>query len=312
MSRVFTQQEILETLDRIGIAYSISGDPAKNAYAFKSLRAPEPGGIFYLEGDAHPAGRVDHSLFLAQQPIDAPTVGTIIVDHPKVVFYRLMREYFDTRDQDRGVHPTAIVSRDAVIHPDAWVGPYCVIGDADIGARSRLHSHVTVFDDVTIEQDVVIEPNSAIGATGVAWAWDPTTRTRVVQPQIGGVRIGASCFIGSDVSVVRGSVNEVTTIGAGTVVAHGTKFGHGCRVGQNSHFANNISLGGNVDLGARCFLGSGSVVRPSVTLADDTIVGAGAVVTKDYDEVGLLLVGVPARPQRRRHSHLSGVPRQLE
>jgi maltose O-acetyltransferase len=42
------------------------------------------------------------------------------------------------------------------------------------------------------------------------------------------------------------------------------------------------------------WLGGGVVVCPGVTIGDDTVVGAGAVVTRDLPS-GVVAVGVPAR-----------------
>jgi len=52
-----------------------------------------------------------------------------------------------------------------------------------------------------------------------------------------------------------------------------------------------------VSVGTRVEFGTGSVVLPGLTVADDARVGAGAVVTKDV-EAGVVVVGVPARPLR--------------
>jgi maltose O-acetyltransferase len=52
-----------------------------------------------------------------------------------------------------------------------------------------------------------------------------------------------------------------------------------------------IALGDNV------WLGGGVVVCPGVTIGDDTVVGAGAVVTRDLP-AGVLAAGVPARVLR--------------
>jgi maltose O-acetyltransferase len=49
-----------------------------------------------------------------------------------------------------------------------------------------------------------------------------------------------------------------------------------------------ITIGNNV------WLGSGVIVQPGVTIADDTVVGAGAVVTRDLP-AGVVAAGVPAR-----------------
>ena len=53
-------------------------------------------------------------------------------------------------------------------------------------------------------------------------------------------------------------------------------------------FGEPIALGDNV------WLGGGVVVCPGVTIGDDTVVGAGAVVTKDLPR-GVVAAGVPAR-----------------
>lgn len=52
-----------------------------------------------------------------------------------------------------------------------------------------------------------------------------------------------------------------------------------------------IAIGDNV------WLGGGVIVCPGVTIGDDTVVGAGAVVTSDLPP-GVVAFGVPARVQR--------------
>ena len=48
-------------------------------------------------------------------------------------------------------------------------------------------------------------------------------------------------------------------------------------------------------IGKFCWLGMGSVVLPGVALADFTIVGAGAIVTKSFPEGYCVIAGNPAR-----------------
>jgi maltose O-acetyltransferase len=48
-----------------------------------------------------------------------------------------------------------------------------------------------------------------------------------------------------------------------------------------------------VTIGDRVWLGVGAIVLPGVTIADDVVVGAGAVVTRDCPVPGLY-AGVPA------------------
>lgn len=55
---------------------------------------------------------------------------------------------------------------------------------------------------------------------------------------------------------------------------------------------------GKVDIKDNCFIGHGAIVMPGVTIGPNSIVGAGAVVTKDVKE-GDIVGGVPARPLSR-------------
>lgn len=47
-------------------------------------------------------------------------------------------------------------------------------------------------------------------------------------------------------------------------------------------------------IGRRCFIGANAIILPGVKLGDNTIVGAGAVVTKSF-EGGVILAGNPAK-----------------
>ncbi|MDD7910929.1 sugar O-acetyltransferase [Pseudovibrio exalbescens] len=50
-----------------------------------------------------------------------------------------------------------------------------------------------------------------------------------------------------------------------------------------------------VTIGSRVWIGGAAVIMPGVSIGDEAIVGAGAVVTKDVAE-GATVVGNPARP----------------
>ncbi len=306
--RNFTTAEITSALDELGIEYAFFGSDLSNELHFCSLRKPESNGIYFVEAQVDIKLDVSGSLFIASERMGYDNCAELVVVNPQLTFYKLMDFFFNERALPTGVHPTAIIDSNAVIHPKAWIGPYCVIGRASIAAGVRLHSHITVFDGTIIEEDVVIESHSTIGGTGVAWIWDPETGERIRQPQIGGVLIGKGCFLGSDITIVRGSVNEVTEIGAYTVIAHGSKIGHGCRIGSEVHCSSNVSLAGNIDIGKGAFLGVGCSIRPRITLAAGTVVGIGAAVVKDCLENDQLLAGVPATKKKLIKTKLAGIP----
>ena len=52
-----------------------------------------------------------------------------------------------------------------------------------------------------------------------------------------------------------------------------------------------------IRIGRNCWLGAGVIVLPGVTIGDDTVIGAGSVVTKDIP-AGVVAVGNPCRVLR--------------
>lgn len=46
-------------------------------------------------------------------------------------------------------------------------------------------------------------------------------------------------------------------------------------------------------LGNMCYIGSGAVLREGITICDNVVIGAGAVVVRDIEKPGTY-VGVPA------------------
>ena len=133
------------------------------------------------------------------------------------------------------------------------------------------------------------------------------TKERLTLPQLGGVFIGDDVFLSADVSVVRGLLNEDTTIGRGSVIAPGSKIGHSVVIEEDVHLANNVSIAGSAIIGDGTFLGSGSSVRSHARLAADTIVGSGAAVVKDVLRTGVTVAGVPAVEMEPK-SQRKGVP----
>ncbi len=312
-ANTFSLEQVLRQLADLDIQFSVHGASTRDRYAFKSLRQVEEQGIYFLVGGIQNPPAIRHSIILhPEESFGGEGNVTIRVGNPQLVFYQLMASMVAQPEKPAGIHATAIVGEGCEIDPGAYVGPYCVLEDCVVKAGARLHSHVTVMSGTTIEEDVTIESHSTIGATGSAWVWNPATRRRVIQPQIGYTKIGRSTFLGSNISVVRGSVNETTSIGEGCVIAPGSKIGHGSRIGDYCHFANNVAIAGNVTLGRECFLGSGAVVRPQTRLAERTVVGAGATVVQHCDEPGQVLMGTPARPVKSATDKMVGVPEPLD
>ena len=63
---------------------------------------------------------------------------------------------------------------------------------------------------------------------------------------------------------------------------------------------NNHKLASPVVIGKKCWIGSNAVILPGVCIGNNTIVAAGAIVSKSFPEGDQILKGVPAKAYPRK------------
>ena len=131
--------------------------------------------------------------------------------------------------------------------------------------------------------------------------------------RLGGVQLGAAIwglarcnFESENVSLGPGcSINaECWFEGHGRIViGHNCMFGSQVMILTSNHEiapdgeVTREATYGDVHIGDRCWLGTRVTVMPGVTIGEGTVIGAGALVTKDCDP-GAVYVGVPAKRVR--------------
>lgn len=80
-----------------------------------------------------------------------------------------------------------------------------------------------------------------------------------------------------------------------TIINLGAKVDHDVHVGRFVHVAPQVALGGGSRVEDGAYVGMAAVVRDHVTVGAESMVGMGAVVTKQFP-AGSTLVGIPAKP----------------
>jgi maltose O-acetyltransferase len=103
-----------------------------------------------------------------------------------------------------------------------------------------------------------------------------------------GVRIGKNVFLGK-YCIIDDNYSELISIEDNVVISFGVT------VLTHDHSRDIVAP---VTIKKEAFLGSRSVILPGVTIGEKSIVGAGAVVTKDVP-VNTTVVGSPARVIKR-------------
>jgi acetyltransferase-like isoleucine patch superfamily enzyme len=144
------------------------------------------------------------------------------------------------------------------------------------------------------------------GIEGVQFGSDVT----IVEPvNLYGCKIGDGCFIGPFTEIQKGAVIgnrsriqshsficDLVTIGDDCFIGHGVVF-------INDLFQEGAPAGGDrskyksTKIGNHVSIGSNATILP-VSIADHTVIGAGAVVTKDISEAGIY-AGNPAKLVRK-------------
>ena len=267
---------------------------------------------YYVGNNLDHLKHLNHCTLYCNQHFQLPnTVKQIIVEDPQLEFYKLSKNYKEDYLDNENLKWNSIfkcyVHIKAQIGDNVKIGAGSVIGNCIIEDNVEIHSNVVIYAKSLIKSGTIIESNTTIGCTGVMWVWDKNER--VYLEQLGNVIIGENCRIGSQCEIVRGSANETTLIGKGTCIAHGTLIGHGNVVGEYVHMANGVKLGGSAVVSNYNFLGSGAIVSAGIKLlAEDIVLGAGAVATKDITKEGVY-IGTPAKRIKSTSGKLSGIPK---
>lgn len=96
-------------------------------------------------------------------------------------------------------------------------------------------------------------------------------------------------------SGVSGTVN--VKIGKYVNINLNCTLGHDCVIEDYVNLTPDVNVSGNVHIKEMADIGCGAVILPGVTIGRRSVVGAGAVVTKDVPD-GEVWIGVPAQFKR--------------
>ncbi|MDR3692870.1 MAG: UDP-3-O-(3-hydroxymyristoyl)glucosamine N-acyltransferase [Fimbriimonas sp.] len=276
----------------------------------------DPAGITFAESPEYlsRAIRADVGAVLVARGTTSPGVATIQTDHPRAAFGRVLAMFQRPLPLAPGIHPTAVISPDAIISPTAMVGPYAVverhatIGDGtkiysfayvgegcSIGKNVTINPHAVLYQDVTVGDRSIIHAGAIVGADGFGFVWNgPDRAFRVKVPQVGTVEIGSDVEIGALTAVDRATAGS-TVLGQGVKLDNLVQIGHNCKIGEHTVIAGQTAMGGSSEAGRRNDIGGHVAITDHVKVGDNVILAGRTGVTNDIDEPGPYW-GTPARP----------------
>lgn len=106
-------------------------------------------------------------------------------------------------------------------------------------------------------------------------------------------QIGENCFILED-----NTLQPFTPIGNNVVLWSGNQIGHHGVIEDHVFVTSHVVLSGHCHVESYCFLGVNAAIRDYTRLAEGSLIGMGACVTKDTEPWGVYK-GIPARKGAR-------------
>ncbi|PHM48684.1 UDP-3-O-(3-hydroxymyristoyl)glucosamine N-acyltransferase [Xenorhabdus miraniensis] len=241
-------------------------------------------------------------------------VAALVVKDPYLAYAR-MAQIMDTTPQSaQDIHPSAVISPDAVLGKNVAVGANAVIesgvelGDnviigagcfigknARIGAGTRLWANVSVYHNVEMGESCLIQSGTVIGSDGFGYANERGNWIKI--PQLGTVIIGNKVEIGACTTIDRGALDN-TVIGNGVIIDNQCQIAHNVTIGDNTAVAGGVIMAGSLKIGRYCMIGGASVINGHMSICDKVTVTGMSMVMRPITEPGVYSSGIPLQPNK--------------
>ncbi len=221
----------------------------------------------------------------------------IVVEEPRLSFLRLVNALF-APPKPTGIHPTAVISPDAEIASNVYVGPFTYVGKCKIEEGSLIYGHVYIYDNTRIGRNVIIHAGTVIGSDGFGYH---RNKDGILEKfsHIGGVIIEDEVEIGSNVSIDRGTLGN-TVIHNGAKIDNLVHIAHNVVIGKHTAVISHAMIGGSTQVGRYSWIAPCACLRDGISIGDKTMVGMGSVVAKDVPD-NATVMGVPAKPVNKNN-----------
>ncbi len=280
------------------------------------LADAKPGFITLMDDEKHLSKlqTCEAAAVVTPKSFEEVRVPQIVVNNPHDAFAKICQLFRPTHVVHRahGIHPSAWVSPNAVVHSACFVDACVTIEDScSVGEGTHLHPHVTLMPGCRIGREcqiypgvvlypgtvlgdrVTIHAGAVLGAHGFGYKMvhgchQPTA-------QLGWVEVDDDVEIGANTTIDRGTYGA-TRIGRGTKIDNLVMIGHNCNIGQHNLICSQVGIAGSSSTGDYVVLAGQVGLRDHIHVGARSMVGAQSGVAADVPDDQVML-GSPATPR---------------
>tara|TARA_B100001564_G_scaffold356816_1_gene371743 strand:- start:3196 stop:3966 length:771 start_codon:yes stop_codon:yes gene_type:complete len=180
------------------------------------------------------------------------------------------------------IHPTAIISNNAIIDSSVKIGAYSIIDDnVSIGPNTIIESHVVIKNYTSIGKNNHIYQFASIGEDPQDLKYNGED-TKLI--------IGDNNIFREYCTINRGTTTGIseTVIGSSNLFMAYTHIAHDCVIQDNCIMSNAASLAGHVRVGYNVSLGGFTLVHQFCDIGDYAFSGLGTVISRDVSPYTLV------------------------
>lgn len=216
----------------------------------------------------------------------------IVCSEPRNVYFHVLSRFASVHHSKEGISRYANIAMSATIGIGTSIGDFTVIeDDVSIGDNCSIEACVSIKRGVLIGNGCTVKSGAVLGSQGFGYYRTPAGHLAQI-PHLGGVTIGNRVDIGNNSCIDRGTLGN-------TIICDDVKIDDLCHIAHNSYIGcrTTIIAGstiyGSVKIGNDANIAT-AILREQRSVGNRSIVGMGAVVTKDVAD-DVTVVGNPAK-----------------
>lgn len=298
----------------------IEGNPDVVVNTLSKIEEGTPGSISFLSNEQYTeyiystkaSIVIVNKSFTPERALEhSPTL--VRVEDARMAFSKLLETYQKMKLDLKGIASSAVISENAVLGNNVYVGANtviesgakladnvqvygnCYIGHGvKIGEGTVLKPGVKVMEECQIGADCLLQPGAIIGGDGFGFAPNSENNYHKVI-HIGNVVLEDHVEIGAGTTIDRATLGS-TLIKRGVKLDNLIQVAHNVEIGENTVIAAQTGIAGSTKIGKNCMIGGQVGIVGHIKIADEVKIAAQSGIGKSIENKGEIVQGSPAFP----------------